>query len=284
MGGQTVVMVHGWGARATRTGKMIEPLVLAGYRVPCLDAPAHGASSGKRTAPVEIAAAVHGVARYAHHTRVAMSHSHSFGAARTLQADRDLDDMGDRFVPVSPIKNGMWFTETFRRYAGVSVDTMCHARQIVGDLYCGRFISESTEMLRSARRSSFTTITTPKFHSRTARRSWMWALQVKRFATNGLGRHRLVGHAKVIERGVDFVKARSHRCAASARVFLRAFRTVSARRRILHNFSTLDGLLLAVHWVFGCAVAGLCSCISCLLVCARAENILQSEQYRNYSY
>lgn len=78
--GPTVLMVHGWGARATHMGKMIMPLVDAGFRVVAFDAPAHGESFGRSTDLIAYAAAIKAVARHAGpvHTLLA----HSFGVAR----------------------------------------------------------------------------------------------------------------------------------------------------------------------------------------------------------
>ena len=45
--GPTVLLVHGWGARGTHLGKLVPPLVAAGYRVVAFDAPGHGQSSGR---------------------------------------------------------------------------------------------------------------------------------------------------------------------------------------------------------------------------------------------
>ena len=44
--GPAVLLVHGWGARATHFGKLVPALVASGRRVVAFDAPAHGRSSG----------------------------------------------------------------------------------------------------------------------------------------------------------------------------------------------------------------------------------------------
>jgi len=212
--GPTVLMVHGWGARATHMGKMIQPLVMAGYRVVSFDAPAHGDSSGKQTEPVEFAAAVHAVAKYAEHVHVAITHS--FGAAGALLAQRDWGDIADHFVLVSPIESCMWFTEMFREYAGVSAEAMARARQIVVDRYNGRFLWERmsvVELVRSARRPTLlihdqNDAEIPFAHSTAILDA---GPHVERFATNELGHHRLLGDSRVIARVVRFVKERPHR-------------------------------------------------------------------------
>ncbi len=212
--GPTVLMVHGWGARATHMGKMIPPLVAAGYRVVSFDAPAHGDSSGKRTEPVEFAAAVNAVAQHAGHVHVAITHS--FGAAGALLAHRDWRHVADHFVLVSPIVSCMWFTEMFREYAGVSAQVMANARQMVVDHYSGRFLWERmsvVELLRSARRPTLVIHDThdveiPFAHSTAVLDA---GSHVERFATHELGHHRLLGDPRVIDRVVKFVRESSHR-------------------------------------------------------------------------
>lgn len=47
-GPRTVLLVHGWEHRASFWGALVRALVAAGYRVVAFDAPAHGASAGRR--------------------------------------------------------------------------------------------------------------------------------------------------------------------------------------------------------------------------------------------
>ncbi|WP_426323109.1 alpha/beta fold hydrolase [Microbacterium sp. E-13] len=48
-GGRTVVLAHGWDARASQFAPLVRELVAEGHRVVAFDAPAHGASVGRRT-------------------------------------------------------------------------------------------------------------------------------------------------------------------------------------------------------------------------------------------
>jgi len=56
--GKTILLVHGWGGRATQLGSFVEPLVELGYRVLAFDAPAHGKTAGKQTNVLEFAQAI----------------------------------------------------------------------------------------------------------------------------------------------------------------------------------------------------------------------------------
>ncbi|WP_203581012.1 alpha/beta fold hydrolase [Microbacterium hibisci] len=48
-GARTVVLAHGWNGRASQFTVLVRDLVAEGYRVVAFDAPAHGASGGRRT-------------------------------------------------------------------------------------------------------------------------------------------------------------------------------------------------------------------------------------------
>jgi pimeloyl-ACP methyl ester carboxylesterase len=48
-GDPVVLLVHGWEGRGSQLGKLVDPLVAAGFRVIAVDAPAHGLSPGRRT-------------------------------------------------------------------------------------------------------------------------------------------------------------------------------------------------------------------------------------------
>lgn len=47
--GPVLLMVHGWGSRATRHGTLIDAMVTAGYKVIAFDLPGHGLSTGQTT-------------------------------------------------------------------------------------------------------------------------------------------------------------------------------------------------------------------------------------------
>ena len=74
-----VVLVHGWEHRATFWGAWVAPLLAAGHRVVALDAPAHGASAGRRVDLLQFAGAVGAVLATAGEVRAVVAHS--FGAA-----------------------------------------------------------------------------------------------------------------------------------------------------------------------------------------------------------
>lgn len=77
--GPTVLLVHGWEHRATFWRDFIPALRAAGYRVVALDAPAHGASGGRRTIMPEYARAIAATLLRVGPVRAIVAHS--FGAA-----------------------------------------------------------------------------------------------------------------------------------------------------------------------------------------------------------
>jgi pimeloyl-ACP methyl ester carboxylesterase len=93
--GPTVVLVHGWGSRASRLSALAAALVEAGFRVVAYDAPAHGESTGRFASLPEFARAlgdvaeaigpIHGLVGHSlGGAAVAMAMRHGLGARRVV--------------------------------------------------------------------------------------------------------------------------------------------------------------------------------------------------------
>ena len=82
--GKPVLLLHGWAGRGLQLGSFVDPLVEAGYRVIALDGPAHGASPGNETNPVQFANALLEVGREL--GPLAAIVGHSFGGAVSVLA------------------------------------------------------------------------------------------------------------------------------------------------------------------------------------------------------
>ena len=112
----TVLLVHGWGGRAGQLRGFIAPLVAAGFRVVAFDAPAHGASAGRRASILHFAAALETVA-----ARVGPAHgivAHSMGCAGTAVAlARGLEV--DRVCFIAPPARARTYYEQFLGYLGL---------------------------------------------------------------------------------------------------------------------------------------------------------------------
>ncbi len=85
--GPTVLCVHGWGGLAAQMTPFVAPLLDAGFRVVAFDAPAHGATGGRGSDPMEFSRSIAAVARSIGPVHAVISHS--LGAATTLLAARD---------------------------------------------------------------------------------------------------------------------------------------------------------------------------------------------------
>ena len=90
--GRTVLVVHGWGSRASRYRTIAPALVAAGFRVVALEAPGHGLSHGRRSSLPETARAVRFIAERERDRRGALPWAvigHSFGSAASIMAQQD---------------------------------------------------------------------------------------------------------------------------------------------------------------------------------------------------
>ena len=127
--GPTVLLVHGWGARGTHLGKMVPPLVAAGYRVVAFDAPGHGHSSGRSATLPQFASAIAAVAAHVGeiHTLVA----HSFGVAMALWAQLDWGLRARRQVLFSSLDHCKWVTEEFARLMQLPEAVLARGRQLM---------------------------------------------------------------------------------------------------------------------------------------------------------
>ena len=84
--GPTVLLVHGWGDRASRLGALVEPLVAAGFRALAVDLPGHGGNAPALTDLYVMTDALATVIRDEHvHAVVA----HSMGAVASARAMQD---------------------------------------------------------------------------------------------------------------------------------------------------------------------------------------------------
>lgn len=204
----TVLMVHGWGARATHMGRLIEPLLSAGFRVVSFDAPAHGASDGRRTDLVEFAGAVHAVAEYAGSLDGVIAHS--FGAAMALLAARDWGVSASRQVLISAFDHCKWITEAFARHAGLSPAVVNRMQRMMVERHNGRIDWAQFSVVEMLRMSNRPTLLIhdeqdPEIPFAHSVALLAGAAKARLHATRGLGHHRLLGDRSVIEGVLRFV-------------------------------------------------------------------------------
>ena len=109
-GASPVLLVHGWGARASRFADLVTALLAAGHSPVAYDAWGHGASRGPAATIPEHRAVIDELER--RHGRFAGVVAHSFGVPVALYAVRDGLDV-DRVVTISGMSEFGYLTETF---------------------------------------------------------------------------------------------------------------------------------------------------------------------------
>lgn len=77
--GPLVVLVHGWNGRGMQMAGFVEPLLKAGYRVMCFDAPGHGLSPGQHASIIDIRDVITHIGRLDGPVHAVIAHS--FGVA-----------------------------------------------------------------------------------------------------------------------------------------------------------------------------------------------------------
>jgi pimeloyl-ACP methyl ester carboxylesterase len=225
--GPTVLLVHGWGGRASQMRAFVEPLVRAGHTVVAFDAPAHGRSAGRRLSLPGYAAAI---------TRVAEATgplhgiiAHSFGAPATAVAVAGGLKVG-RAVFLGPPADERNFLDRFATLLGLSDRT----RRLTGAV---------TERIVGAPFDRFTASTLgPRLelpllvvHDREDNEvPWSDGERVARalrrgtlYTTVGLGHRGILREPAVVERVIRFVTAGSKsappRCARCGATLIEAW-------------------------------------------------------------
>lgn len=77
--GPSVLLVHGWNGRGMQLGRLVDPLLSAGYQVITFDAPGHGQSDGQRTHLTQISDVIQALSKQ--HGPFHSAIGHSFGVA-----------------------------------------------------------------------------------------------------------------------------------------------------------------------------------------------------------
>ena len=114
--GPLVVTMHGWSGSGTQFRYFISPLVEAGFRVTCFDAPAHGRNPGRQTHLVDFSASL--IAIQNQLGKVDSVIAHSLGAMATVYATQ-LGLSVDRLLLVAPHLNVQKMFETYRDLLGM---------------------------------------------------------------------------------------------------------------------------------------------------------------------
>lgn len=213
--GPAVLLVHGWGARATHFGKLVPALVASGRRVVAFDAPAHGRSSGRHTTLPDFAAAVAAVAGHAGEIQSLIAHS--FGVAMALWAQAEWGLRVQRQVLFSSLDHCQWVTEEFARLVDLPSAVIERGRQLMVERTNGRMTWDALSVADWLRQSTAPTLLlhdaddaeVPIHHFFNLMKACAQR-PLDLHVTEGLGHHRLLGDAGVIARVMDFLHAPGH--------------------------------------------------------------------------
>lgn len=111
-----VLLVHGWGGRATQMRRFVAHLTAAGFRVITYDQPAHGLSDGKLTGLPDFADVLIQVARHHGNVRALITHSLG-GPAAAIALARGLP--AERVVLISPPSDLVGYSRRFARWFAI---------------------------------------------------------------------------------------------------------------------------------------------------------------------
>jgi pimeloyl-ACP methyl ester carboxylesterase len=97
--GPAVLLMHGWGGSSAQLGRLVPPLLQAGFSVAALDAPAHGRTPGRRASLPEFARSLAALARASGEVHAIVGHS--LGAAAATLAVASEGVTAERLVLVA---------------------------------------------------------------------------------------------------------------------------------------------------------------------------------------
>ncbi|MDM8350107.1 alpha/beta fold hydrolase [Pseudomonas sp. sp1636] len=126
--GPTVLLMHGWEGRPTQFAELIKALVLAGYGVVALDAPAHGRSPGQEANVVLFARALLEAASELPPLHAVIGHS--MGGASALLATQ-MGLRAESVVSIAAPSRILTMLRRFARYMGLPAQARAHFVRLV---------------------------------------------------------------------------------------------------------------------------------------------------------
>jgi pimeloyl-ACP methyl ester carboxylesterase len=204
--GPAVVLVHGWGSRASRLALLAAALVESGFRVVAYDAPAHGKSTGRFASLPEFARALEDVAE-----AVGPIHGlvgHSLGGAAVAMAMRHGVAVR-RVVLIAPPADVRIFSDLFARSLAIppAVQQTMHRnlerrlRIVWDDLHIPSVVRELPAAALVIHDRDDTDV--PFAHGEEIVGAWAGSILE---STSGLGHRALLRDPAVIGRAVAFLR------------------------------------------------------------------------------
>ena len=209
-GNQTVLLVHGWGGRASHMGSFVKPLVNAGYRVIAFDGPAHGYSGGKQTDMVEFSSAIHWMTETVGPVYAIVAHS--FGAGCTLLANKQFGLNVEKMVLIGCFSSAVYITESFGKVFKIQSKIIAKMRKILEIKYNNTWTWESIAPLCIIKN---VTIPSLLIHDENDEEvPYEQALELKQagqncslVTTSKLGHRLILRNPSVVKKVVNFVSA-----------------------------------------------------------------------------
>jgi pimeloyl-ACP methyl ester carboxylesterase len=206
--GPTVLLVHGWGGRASQMSAFVPALRAEGYRVVAFDAPAHGESSGFLSSALDFARAVEVIVRKAGPVKGIVAHSlGSTGVAVALSRGV----VAQRVVLIGPPADPTAWASHFARRFRVSVEVMRAMRA-----RSERRLGASWSLLELSAMAPLRGTPLLVIHDREDRevafaegQEFASALRAELVATRGLGHRRILRDPDVVRKAVAFVSEKS---------------------------------------------------------------------------
>ncbi len=131
--GPTVHLVHGWNARATELGPLVEPLVAAGMRVVAHDSVGHGASTGASSHVIDMAETLVRVVEATGPARAIIGHSLG-GTATAIALARGLP-VARATLMGSPADTSRWPEDMFGLRGEAADLARAHAEERLRSTY-----------------------------------------------------------------------------------------------------------------------------------------------------
>jgi pimeloyl-ACP methyl ester carboxylesterase len=207
--GPTLLLIHGWGGRATQMGAFVNPLTNAGFRVVGLDAPAHGASSGRQTDMVQYAAAIDAIRQQV--APVTAIIAHSLGAACALLSMERHKFQVEKLILIGTPASAIWVTEAFAKVLGIPDHVMRRMRARLEKRYGNTFTWEDLSIESMLSR---TRIPTLLIHDKSDAEIPYWNaeklvkcnLSCELITTEGQGHRRILRNDHVVSKSLEFLQ------------------------------------------------------------------------------
>ncbi len=204
-----VLLVHGWGGRATQMRRFVFHLAAAGYRVIAYDQPAHGLSDGQLTGLPDFADVLAEVARHHGNVRAVIAHSLG-GPATAIALARGLPL--ERAVLISPPSDLVGFSRRFARWLAIPERVRRSMQAAIEERFGVRW--SDLEIARVAPRLRAEALVIHDRHDTQVPWKQGAALAqhwpgARLLSTRGLGHGRILEDDEVARAAVDFIAGRS---------------------------------------------------------------------------